>query len=120
LSDNRINESVWIVANLKRAGFYRVNYDPKNWDLLAKQLTENNALIDTANRAQLLDDSFNLGRAEVVHQTLFLDMISYLNYELDPLPFKAALNGLEYLEAMLSSNYVAYTLFKVSPQIKIE
>ena len=34
------NENSWIIGNVKHAGFYRVNYDENNWNLLIKQLNE--------------------------------------------------------------------------------
>ena len=76
-----VQRDSWLIGNLKHSGFFRVNYDQQNWDLLIKQLNENHLLIDPINRAQLLDDSFNLGRAEIVDQLLFLNITKYLKIE---------------------------------------
>ena len=52
----------WILGNVKERFYYRVNYDQDNWDALANTLENEHATIDRQNRAQLIDDSFNLGR----------------------------------------------------------
>ena len=84
--DPNFNDSTWIVANIKHAGFYRVNYDQHNWKLLIEQLKKDHTQIDTITKAQLIDDSFNLGRAEIISQTIFLDIISYLVNETSFIP----------------------------------
>lgn len=103
----------WVLGNLKQAGYYRVNYDQHNWQLLTQQLLEDHTVIDSLSRAQLIEDSFNLGRAELIDQGIFFRIINYLANEEDPLPFQAAFNGLNFLNDMLSSNYMAYEIFKV-------
>ncbi|CAL4078622.1 unnamed protein product, partial [Meganyctiphanes norvegica] len=53
----------WIIVNTQQTGYYRVNYDIKNWMLLINQLTnEDHLAIHTLNRAQLIDDSLVLAR----------------------------------------------------------
>ena len=103
----------WIVGNIKQNGFYRVNYDNVSWSLLVQQLNDNNDLIDATSRAQLIDDSFNLGRAEIIEQTKFLDVISYLEHETDPLPILNAINGLDYIHMMISNDFETLNLYKV-------
>lgn len=43
-------------------GYYRVNYDRPNWIALARVLSESTNTIHLLNRAQLVDDAFNLAR----------------------------------------------------------
>ena len=105
----------WVIANLKHSGFYRVNYDNQNWELLINQLNENHQVIDSISRAQLIDDSFYLAQEEIVHQNIFLRIISYLAKEDDPLPFQAALNALDYIDSMFSTgDKENYEIFKVT------
>lgn len=113
LNENERND--WVIANIKHSGFYRVNYDQENWRLLINQLKQNFSVIDATNRAQLLDDSFNLGRAEVIEQVTFLDIMSYLQDETDSMVFEPAFEGLDYLEDMLSSDYFVLKKFEVRP-----
>lgn len=103
----------WIIGNLQHSGYYRVNYDELNWRLLMEQLASSHELIPAIHRAQLLDDSFNLGKAQIVDQLLFLNMSRYLVKELDFQPFTSAFHGLDYIAEMLLSDYFAFDLFKV-------
>ena len=107
------SDNEWIVVNLQHAGFYRVNYDDQNWDLLTNQLNTNHTLIESTNRAVLLDDSYNLGKAEIIKQTTFLNVTRYLVNEEDPSPFEAAFHGLEFIHSMLINDQEASNLFTV-------
>jgi len=111
LPENSTN-TTWIIANLKQAGFYRVNYNIQNWYLLIQQFHTDHTIIDVQSRSQLIEDVFNLGRAEIVDQTLFLDLVNYLSKENDPLPFMAAIRGLDFLHDMVSTNFTANKIFK--------
>ena len=109
-----INKDQWFIGNIKHTGFYRVNYDEDNWKLLIDQLKQNYQAIHEINRAALIDDSFNLGRAETIPQTIFLDLIAYLENEDDSIPWTAAFDGLSYIGSMLSScNDWTFTAYKV-------
>lgn len=103
----------WVIGNCKHAGFYRVNYDTQNWQLLVEQLNADHELIDVVNRATLVDDAFNLANAELVEQTMFLSLISYLRNETDALPFQLVGQSLGFMATMLSQNYTTFALFKV-------
>lgn len=113
MPDDDEAETTWILGNIKQAGYYRVNYDQNNWKLLIDQLHTNHSVIDSLSKSQLIEDSFNLGRAEMIDQNIFLQIIDYLVNETDPLPFQAAFKGLSFLDDMMLSDYNAYNLFKV-------
>ena len=55
-------DATWIVGNVRQFGYYRVNYDQQNWQALMDQLKSDHHVISVKNRAQIIDDSFNLGR----------------------------------------------------------
>ena len=57
------SSSEWVLLNVAQAGYYRVNYDDVTWARLAGVLRSNHEMIGTKNRAQLIDDSFNLARS---------------------------------------------------------
>ena len=105
----------WIIGNIKHAGFYRVNYDTTNWKSLISQLKDNHSKIDSISRAQLIDDLFNIGKAEIgqTTQILFLELIEYLKKEDDPLVFIAAFYSLDYISEMLVTNDAVFEDFKV-------
>ena len=110
---NVTDENNWIIGNIKHAGFYRVNYDANNWNELIKQLNTNHELINNINRAQLLDDSFNLGRAGLIDQTVFLNISNYLVNEKSPMPFRAAFYGLDFISDIVYSDSNANNMFTV-------
>ena len=53
------------------------------------------------NRAQLLDDALNLGRADLLDYPTALKVTEYLTLETDFIPWSAAVTGLAYLEDMM-------------------
>ncbi|XP_058455516.1 aminopeptidase N-like [Malaya genurostris] len=86
----------WIIFNREQFGYYRVNYDAQNWQLIIQALLENPLSINRANRAQLIDDSFNLARSDRLDMSVALKLLTYLRYETDYLPWAAANNVLNY------------------------
>ncbi|XP_028970128.2 aminopeptidase Ey isoform X2 [Esox lucius] len=68
----RTSGSEWLLVNLKMSGYYRVNYNLENWERLLNQLNTDHLVIPVINRAQILDDAFNLARAKIVNTTLAL------------------------------------------------
>ena len=56
-------ETGWYIFNIREVGYYRVNYDEQNWNLITNQLISDHTAIGTMNRAQIMDDSLNLARA---------------------------------------------------------
>lgn len=91
----------WVIFNVLQTGYYRVNYDERNWQLIIKYLKSPNYKdIPTINRAQLVDDVFNLARAGRLDYGTALDVTSYLEHETEYLPWKSALVAMSYLDAM--------------------
>jgi aminopeptidase N len=94
-------------------GFYRVNYDVPGWQKILSVLKEGDLTdINVLNRANIIDDLLNLGRAGYLKYEMILDGLLYLKREMDYLPFKAAFNSLEYLNRRFSG-HAEHTLFKV-------
>ncbi|GAB0097807.1 hypothetical protein DMENIID0001_134790 [Sergentomyia squamirostris] len=84
-SENRSwSSEEWILFNVQQTGYYRVNYDPQNWRMLATELHRGPPFaIGPLNRAQLIDDVFNLAYSDIVGFELTFDIIKYLRYEHD-------------------------------------
>uniref|UniRef100_A0ACB8FPM7 Uncharacterized protein n=1 Tax=Sphaerodactylus townsendi TaxID=933632 RepID=A0ACB8FPM7_9SAUR len=57
-----LDEKNWLLGNINQTGYFRVNYDVRNWKLLIDQLIRNYKVISVSNRAGLIDDAFNLAR----------------------------------------------------------
>uniref|UniRef100_A0A1A9W2N5 Aminopeptidase n=1 Tax=Glossina brevipalpis TaxID=37001 RepID=A0A1A9W2N5_9MUSC len=106
------NNVSWIMANIQVTGYYRVNYDEKTWHKIHHALFEENwSDIPDVNRAQVVDDLFNLARSGTISYDLALDVLEYLETETDYLPWFAALNGYSFLAVRLgtdTSNFASY------------
>ena len=94
-----INE--WVIFNVDQANFYRVAYDETNYKLIAADLLANHVNVPLKNRAQLLDDSFNLALSKVVPYTSALELTLYLKNEIEYVPWRSVLTELDYIDIML-------------------
>ncbi|KAG5672285.1 hypothetical protein PVAND_002422 [Polypedilum vanderplanki] len=101
--EEQLDENQWIIFNPQVAHYYRVNYDSQNWKLITDHLNDPQRYkqIANANRAQLIDDSMNLARADILDYTVAMDMTKYLKHEKDFVPWKTAINNLLYVDSML-------------------
>jgi hypothetical protein len=106
------------LINADMTGFYRVNYDLENWNVLVDALKNKNVDISPATRAMLYDDAFNLARAassrydHVLPYDIPLRMSLALADEDDFVPLYAGLNGLSYLDKMFRENDYGYGFFR--------
>uniref|UniRef100_A0A3Q1F5F9 Aminopeptidase n=1 Tax=Acanthochromis polyacanthus TaxID=80966 RepID=A0A3Q1F5F9_9TELE len=96
----------WILANVNSTGYYRVNYNLENWQLLLKVLETNRHLIPLMNRGQLIDDAFNLARAKLIDVTLALNSTLFLRNEREFLPWESAVTNLHYFVLMFDRSEV--------------
>ncbi|XP_039902910.1 alanyl (membrane) aminopeptidase a [Simochromis diagramma] len=96
----------WILANVNCIGYYRVNYNPENWERLLAQLQKNRHSIPLLNRGQLIDDAFNLARAKLVNVTLALNSTLFLTKETEFLPWESAVRNLDYFILMFDRSEV--------------
>ncbi|XP_045117616.1 aminopeptidase N-like [Portunus trituberculatus] len=90
----------WVIFNLQQTGYYRVNYDDHNWNLLIQQLLADHRAIATVNRAQIVDDALDLARAGQLSYSVAFKVFKYLHQEKEYLPWKAAINSLTYVRNM--------------------
>ncbi|KAL6480692.1 hypothetical protein MHYP_G00117250 [Metynnis hypsauchen] len=116
----RVTGNDWIVANLNVLGYYRVNYDLNNWEQLLSTLRTSHESIPLLNRVQLIDDAFNLARAQIILTTLALRTTQYLSTEREYMPWKSALDNLDYFYLMFDRSEVygylqAYIRQQVEP-----
>ncbi|XP_053665927.1 aminopeptidase N-like [Anopheles marshallii] len=103
----------WIVFNKQQTGYYRVNYDAHNWLMIAAALRDDPAAIHRFNRAQLINDAFNLARANRHDMALALDLLRYLANEHEYVPWAAANNVLSYFYGKLrgTANYHDFIVY---------
>lgn len=108
----------WIVFNLGEIGYYRVNYDDELWSQIQDALhSDDFDGIITINRAQIVDDVFNLARAGLIQYTRALNIVSYLEHETEYYPWYSALNGLSYLNRRIGRDETLGPLFQVKKNI---
>ncbi|XP_067653154.1 aminopeptidase N-like [Haliotis asinina] len=91
----------WILVNIQECGFFRVNYDINNWNNIINTLSTNHAIIDPINRAQIINDAWNLAKAGMLDQDVALRTVNYLNGDLDYAPWRAFRRELGYVDNML-------------------
>ncbi|XP_056595840.1 alanyl (membrane) aminopeptidase b, tandem duplicate 1 [Triplophysa dalaica] len=110
LEKNIIKEEIksneWILANIDVVGYYRVNYDIDNWKRLLNALQTSKDTIPIINRAQIIDDAFNLAKARMISITLALQTTEYLLSETEYMPWEAALDNMDYFYLMFDRTEV--------------
>uniref|UniRef100_A0A672KUI2 Aminopeptidase n=1 Tax=Sinocyclocheilus grahami TaxID=75366 RepID=A0A672KUI2_SINGR len=106
LNDMKISVDEWVLANINVTGYYRVNYDNDNWQRLLNALQNSRQSIPVINRAQLIDDAFNLAKAGIIETTLALRTTLFLNSETEYMPWEAALDNLDYFYLMFDRTEV--------------
>lgn len=93
------------IFNVQQVGYYRVNYDKENWEAIRKALkTDNYGKIHRLNRAQIVDDLFNLAQSGEIDYRLTFDVIDYLESEIDYIPWLSAINGLTHISRRIANN----------------
>ncbi|KAG8230708.1 hypothetical protein J437_LFUL009852 [Ladona fulva] len=104
---------LWVLFNLQETGFYRVNYDERNWRLLSKALLgeseggpkspgkETASFLPDVTRAQIIDDAFSLARGGRLNYSIALGVTRYLSKEKELVPWTAALISFSFLDAVL-------------------
>ncbi|XP_019557356.3 aminopeptidase N-like [Aedes albopictus] len=96
-----IESDQWVIFNRQQFGLYRVNYDSQNWEMLVQAMIQNPNSIHRINRAQLIDDAFNLARADLLDFSVVLRLLTALTQEQAYLPWAAADKVLSYLNTKL-------------------
>ncbi|XP_017284204.1 aminopeptidase N [Kryptolebias marmoratus] len=119
-SSMRVSGKDWVLANTNVSGFFRVNYDSDNWARLLSLLDTDHQAVSVINRAQIIDDAFNLARAKIISTTLALSTTKYLSKEKDYIPWQSALKNLGYYIVMLDRTEVygalqAYLKKQITP-----
>lgn len=95
---NAVDPEHWMYVNVKRTGYYRVNYDYNSWIILVKSFAQFTPVV----RAQLVDDALNLARAEILSYDIPLTFLVALGSYADAIPWAAIENSLQYLTYMIN------------------
>lgn len=85
----------YFIMNVQQTGYYRVNYDANNWGKISEALhMADHDGIHVMNRAQIVDDLFNLAKVGIVKYQDVIDITSYLKSEKNYIPWLSAITGL--------------------------
>ncbi|CAH2105879.1 unnamed protein product [Euphydryas editha] len=91
----------WVIFNLQHSGYYRVNYDDHNWQMIASQLRRNRDAIHKLNRAQITNDVMFFLRANKTSISRAFDVLSFLRNESDYYVWNGVLSQFDWLRRRL-------------------
>ncbi|CAG9836941.1 unnamed protein product [Diabrotica balteata] len=97
-----LSDIKWYLLNLNQTGYFVVNYDERNWMSLVEAIME----VPTSIRAQLISDSMDLARANIISYDIPLRMIARMairDNDIMFVPTAIAFEKLKYLSDILSS-----------------
>lgn len=104
----------WLLLNARDSSPVRVNYDRANWQLLNRTLSQPDTFrgIDRINRAQLVDDIFNLAWSGVMDYPMALSILAYLQHEDEYVVWTAAVANFERINNVVQRSR-SYRVYKV-------
>ncbi|RZC35732.1 aminopeptidase N-like [Asbolus verrucosus] len=101
------DENTWVIFNVQLSSLYRVNYDERNWNLLSDTLnSEDHKNIPILDKVQLLDGAFNLAWTGNLKYDVVYNLVKYLKFEEEYLPWNAVLTNLNTLHKQLKKTSV--------------
>ncbi|XP_058791423.1 aminopeptidase N-like [Phymastichus coffea] len=102
----------WIVLNKQQTGFYRVNYDEKNWQLIINHLdSDQRNDIHVLNRAQLINDALAFVKKDDLTLGTLLNLTFHLTNETDYIAWYPGFKSFSWLRKKLA-NTNHYVFFK--------
>ncbi|XP_011642693.1 aminopeptidase N-like [Pogonomyrmex barbatus] len=105
--------SQFIIINRQQTGYYRVFYNLESWLKIVHYLnSENCTNINVLNRAQIIDDTFHLTISGELDFSVFWDVVSYLKWETDYIPWYSMFKAAEYMSYILPFHSTDSAIFK--------
>ncbi|CAH2296190.1 aminopeptidase Q [Pelobates cultripes] len=101
----------WILININITGYYRINYDGKNWNNIAKQLQKSHKVLPVVNRVQLIDNAFTLAKSGYIEYDAALGLTKYLEKEDEIIVWDTVLSHIM-PERNPHINYITFPLIK--------
>ncbi|XP_012225891.2 aminopeptidase N-like [Linepithema humile] len=99
----KLDKDDWILVNLQKIGYYRVNYDTKNWLILAQYMNSTNYIdIHVLNRAQIIDDAFYFLTHEQLDYVTFWKISAFLSQEMDYVVWYPMFKAFEYMTLIVA------------------
>ncbi|CAH1132596.1 unnamed protein product [Ceutorhynchus assimilis] len=114
------SDDAWGLVNVHATGFYRVDYDVKSLAKIFKVLNnpDNYTQIPVLNRAQLIDDLFNIAKYYTEKEQRYesrpyqnaFSFVEYLKHEQEYYPWSTYLKEVQYLLDMITDETTLQTL----------
>ncbi|XP_063820233.1 aminopeptidase Q [Pseudophryne corroboree] len=105
------SDDEWVILNINVTGYYRINYDSKNWNNLAKKLEEETEVLPVVNRVQLIEDAFILANSGYTEYETALNLTRYLEKEMEIIVWYSVLKHLYYYKKSMVT-YHSFPLMK--------
>ncbi|XP_068631162.1 aminopeptidase N-like [Battus philenor] len=102
-ADLNINDTQALYVNIDAIGYYRVNYDKKNWELLNHAL-KTGTFNTPITKAQLIDDAFNFAKSDQLEYSYALGLTTcVIEGEDSKIVWDLILNNMAFLKHNLRS-----------------
>lgn len=101
------------------AGYYRVNYDSANWDLIGNLLKYNFTEFSAITRSAIIDDAFKLAQYGYINYSRLFDLVNnWKTEENEYISWKIVLDNFEFIYQH-SSDLTSFKKVKVKTPLKV-
>nr|XP_002730532.1 PREDICTED: aminopeptidase N-like [Saccoglossus kowalevskii] len=112
LNLSNVGENDWLLVNVNKWGFYRVNYDDDNWGRLANQLKHDYTVIPIRSRTSIMDDAFKISQPGHTDHVNALRLTEYMDKEFEYVPWDSVIGNIEFTRSMLMRT-AEYGMFEI-------
>lgn len=117
VSNAAIPSGDWLIINNEQTGYYRVQYDDQNYQLIANELSNGDMnKFKITTRSSIISDVFDFAITERLNYTVVFNIIKYLEHELEYVPWSSAFTGLNNVDRLFAGSS-KYADLSVSVQI---
>ncbi|XP_017873368.1 PREDICTED: aminopeptidase N [Drosophila arizonae] len=121
INDTALKSDDWLILNKQSTGYYRINYDTQNWQLISNGLADRPHKIHPRNRAQLIDDAYRFATSGRLSHNVLLQLLTYLPQETQYAPWSTVNSVISVFNRYLSGdeayeNFQFYVAALVSEQ----
>ncbi|XP_067209387.1 aminopeptidase N-like [Linepithema humile] len=98
-----LDKDDWIIVNLQKIGYYRVNYDTENWRKLVQYMNSTKYInIHVLNRAQIIDDAFHFFIHKQIDYVTFWNISAFLSQETNYVVWYSMFKAFEHMTVLIS------------------
>lgn len=107
-----LTEGDWLMINVQETGYFRILYDEQNYKLLSDAMLRDITQFHMLNRAQLIDDTYNLVQTGHLEYDTFFDVVRFLEYDNEYAVWYPAITAFTEIELRFTGSE-QYQLFRV-------